>query len=250
MQEINEKNERYKVLDEIRGFWLLNMIAYHTVWDLVYLFGFDFAWYGGLFRDIWRILIRLGFVLLSGYCWQMGKQHIKRGGLVFGGGLVVTVVTLIATPESRIIFGVLTFLGSAMLLLVPMSKVLEKIPARPGAFFATLLFVITYPVSNGYLGVGDILIWEVPRSWYANMFTTYLGFPEIGFWSTDYFGLFPWVFLYIAGYFVYTVLKKKDCLNWAKKGICPPLGFAGRHCLLIYMLHQPIIYGICLLLFA
>ncbi len=247
---MNEKNKRYLLLDEIRGFWMINMVVYHAVWDLVYLFGFDFAWYGGWLRDIWRIAIRLGFVLLSGYCWQMGKKKLKRGAIVFGGGLLVTAATLIVTPESRIIFGVLTFLGSAMLLLIPMSKILNKIPAIPGVIVNALLFVVTYPVGDGYLAVGDVILWKIPREWYANTVTTYLGFPEPGFWSTDYFGLFPWIFLYIAGYFCYTILKKKDGLNWAKREICPPLGFVGRHSLLIYMLHQPVIYGICLLLFG
>lgn len=250
MPEMNVKKERYKLIDEIRGFLLLNMVVYHAVWDLVYLFGFDLPWYGGTFRDIWRIVIRLGFIFISGYCWQMGKKQLKRGLLVFGGGLIVTAVTLIVTPDSRIIFGVLTFLGSAMLLLVPLSKIFERIPAWLGAFLSLLLFVVTFHVSNGYLGVGDFKLWEIPGEWYANMFTTYLGFPERGFWSTDYFGLFPWIFLYMTGYFVYNILKKREGLGWAEKSICPPLGFVGRHSLLIYMLHQPVIYGICMLLFG
>lgn len=39
------KSGRYFALDGIRGLALLNMIAYHAVWDLVYLFGFDLQWY-------------------------------------------------------------------------------------------------------------------------------------------------------------------------------------------------------------
>ena len=36
---------------------VLNMIAYHTLWDLVYLFGWDLGWYKGDERQIWRIFI-------------------------------------------------------------------------------------------------------------------------------------------------------------------------------------------------
>lgn len=248
MTEIKEINQRYKLLDEIRGFWIINMVIYHAVWDFVYLYGMEFAWFGGTFRDVWRVMIRLGFITISGYCWQMGKKHLKRGCLIFGGGLVVTAATLIVTPESRIIFGVLTFLGSAMLILIPLSKLLEKVPAMLGAIVSIFLFMVTYSVSNGYIEIGDRILWKLPNEWYANLFTTYLGFPEASFFSTDYFAIFPWIFLYITGYFCYTILKKKGCLSWAKKGICPALGFVGRHSLLIYMLHQVVIYGVCELL--
>lgn len=37
--------KRYSALDGIRGLALLNMIAYHAVWDLVYLFDFHLQWY-------------------------------------------------------------------------------------------------------------------------------------------------------------------------------------------------------------
>ena len=245
MLEIKEKTMRYKLLDEIRGFWIINMVVYHAVWDFVYLYGIEVAWFDGTFRDIWRIMIRLGFITLSGYCWQMGKKQLTRGIIVFAGGLIVSAVTLIVTPESRIIFGVLTFLGSAMILLVPLSKLLEKIPAMPGVIVSVILFVVTFRIGNGTVGFGNIQLCEVPKGWYANWVTTYLGFPMDGFFTTDYFGFFPWIFLYIAGYYGYTILKKKECVNWAKKGICPPLGFVGRHSLLIYLLHQPLIYGAC-----
>jgi uncharacterized membrane protein len=82
------------------------------------------------------------------------------------------------------------------------------------------------------------------------LFSTYLGFPEKGFWSTDYFSIFPWIFLYIIGYFGYSILKRKEWLGWARKGIYPPLGFIGRHSLFFYMIHQPVIYGLCLLVFG
>ena len=37
--------QRIAALDVLRGLTLLSMIAYHTCWDLVYLFRMDWGWY-------------------------------------------------------------------------------------------------------------------------------------------------------------------------------------------------------------
>lgn len=241
---------RYHVLDELRGFLILNMIVYHMLWDLVYLYGIEIEWYqgyGGFFWQQWGCHL---FILLSGFCWQMGKRHLKRGMLVFGAGALITIVTLVILPSSQVVFGVLTFTGSAMLFMIPLSKLLNKIHPWMGIAVMFLLFLFSHSVNNGYMGIGNRVRMQLPKRWYANLFTSYLGFPAPGFWSTDYFSIFPWLFLYIIGYFAYTILKKKEWLGWAKRSLCPPLGFIGRHSLVFYMIHQPIIYGICLLVFG
>lgn len=227
MMEVKEKRERYRFLDEIRGFLLLNIIAYHMIWDFNYIFGFEWEWYRGTPGAIWQFLSCCGFILLSGYCWQMGKHQLRRGIEIFGAGLVITIVTIMVMPDCKVIFGVLTFLGSAMMLLIPLSKILNKIPPVLGAMVSLFLFAVFYPVNIGYLG-----------------------FTESEFFSTDYFSILPWIFLYITGYFVYKIRMKKECLKWEKKGICPPFAWLGRHSLIIYLLHQPVIYGICILLFG
>lgn len=244
------KNIRYHVLDELRGFLILNMIVYHMLWDLVYLYGVSIEWYQGYWGFLWQQWGCHFFILLSGFCWQMGKKHLKRGMLVFGAGFFITVITLLILPGSRVIFGVLTFTGSAMLFMIPVSKLLDKLHSGIGIAVTFLLFIFSHSVNSGYLGIGKLVCIQLPKNWYSNLFSTYLGFPEKEFWSTDYFSIFPWIFLYIIGYFGYSILKRKEWLGWAKKGICPPLGFLGRNSLVFYMIHQPIIYGVCLLVFG
>lgn len=39
--------QRYALIDGIRGLAIVNMILYHAIWDLVYLYGFDWQWYLG-----------------------------------------------------------------------------------------------------------------------------------------------------------------------------------------------------------
>lgn len=258
---INAKTQqrRLHLIDEYRGFVVLNMIVYHAIWDLVYMFGVNWQWYKSDIGRIWQQWICWSFILVSGFCWQMGKNHLKRGLLVYGAGMVISLVTVVVMPSAKVLFGVLTFLGSSMILMIPVDFLTQKINAVVGAVGSFLLFLFTYSVNRGYFGFGTQKIIILPKEWYANSFTTYLGFMESGFFSTDYFSIIPWFFLFVTGYYLYTLLIGSDSLFAAhtkdvnqtnpirtvlEHSVCPPLGWIGKHALLIYMLHQPVIYGV------
>ena len=170
--------------------------------------------------------------------------------MVFGGGLLVTVVTLIAMPQNRVVFGVLTCIGSCILIMNLIGKIGKKIPPESGIIISFVLFLSAKNINDGYLGLGKILVIEIPAEWYRNYFTTYLGLPFKGFYSTDYFSLFPWLFLFITGFYLYGIFEKQGLLEKRFMGInMVPFSFLGRHSLLIYLLHQPVIYGLQELLF-
>ena len=103
-------------LDTIRGLALVNMIAYHACWDIVYLFGTDWKWYRSDGAYLWQQAICWTFILLSGYCFHLGRHRLRRGFMAFGGGLLISAVTLVAMPETPIFWGILSLLGSATLL--------------------------------------------------------------------------------------------------------------------------------------
>ena len=63
------------------------------------------------------------------------------------------------------------------------------------------------------------------------------------FYSTDYFALLPWLFLFWAGYFLHGVVGRAR-MEPLRRSVCPALGWMGRHSLLLYLLHQPVIYGV------
>ena len=237
---------RIAALDALRGLTLLSMIAYHTCWDLVYLFGMDWDWYRGTGAYIWQQSICWTFILLSGFCWSMGKRPLRRGLTVFACGWVVTAVTVVFMPVEQIWFGVLTLIGACMLLLIPLERVLRHVPAGVGLASAAALFALLRNVNRGTFGFESLVLGSVPEGLYRDLFTAWLGFPGPGFSSTDYFSLVPWLFLFLAGYFLRRLLDRPlerldpDVLR------CPPLCALGRWSLPVYMLHQPVVYGVLL----
>ena len=244
-----QKAGRLAGLDTIRGITLLSMMLYHTCWDLVFLFGKKIPGYSGLGGYVWQQSICWTFILLAGFCWSLGSHHLKRGLIVFGSGILITFVTLLVMPESRVIFGVLTLIGSCMLLLIPMEKLLLKLRAEIGLAGSFLLFLLFRNVNTGYLGFENWNILKLPDGFYENLFTTYLGFPQKGFFSADYFSLLPWFFLFLTGFYLYQLVQKNHMMEKLFSWGVPGFDVIGRHSLLIYLLHQPVVFGISWMLF-
>ncbi len=227
------------------------MILYHMMWDLVYLFGFPIEWYRTAAGYVWQQSICWTFILLSGFCFPFGQRKLRRGLLVFFSGLLVMAVTNIFMPEDRVVFGVLTLLGSCMLLMIPLDRLVQRWCARQQAssfsmeltgLVVSMLFFLSFRnINMGYGGFESLRTFAIPQTLYRDLFTTYLGFPYPEFFSTDYFSLMPWFFLFSTGYFLHGVVKKQGCLPLLLKGSFRPIEWLGRHSIWIYLLHQPVL---------
>ena len=231
---------RYQILDTIRGCALLSMLLYHASWDLVYMFGVNWPWYHGFAAYVWQQSICWTFILLSGYCWSLGRRRLRRGLTVFLCGALITAVTWLFMRSNLVYCGVLTLLGASSLLLVPLAPALERFPARAGLAGSFLLFLLFRDVNAGFLGFEGMRPAALPAGLYHSHATALLGFPPRGFFSTDYFSLLPWFFLFLTGYFLFR-LRPEEVREIRR---VPLVTAMGRHSLLIYMLHQPVIYGL------
>lgn len=140
------------------------------------------------------------------------------------------------------VFILLSFLGSAMLLTGVLEPLLKKIPPAAGLAVSAVLFALTYHLDERWLGFGGLRL-ALPDAWYANYFTAFFGFLPFDFYSTDYFALLPWLFLFWAGYFLHFCMGRQR-MEPLRRSVCPALGWMGRHSLLLYLLHQPVIYGV------
>lgn len=150
-------------------------------------------------------------------------------------------VTVVFLPSESIWFGVLHLNAAAVLLTCLLRPLLQKCPAGAGLAACAALFALTDQVPAGYLGFEGLRLCALPQSWYApNLF--WLGLPDLTrFSSADYFPLVPWLFLFWCGLFLAGLWRPRA-------GLAPrplrPLACVGRHTLLVYMLHQPVIYGV------
>ena len=123
-----------------------------------------------------------------------------------------------------------------------LEPLLKKIPPAAGLAVSAVLFALTYHLDERWLGFGGLRL-ALPDAWYANYFTAFFGFLPFDFYSTDYFALLPWLFLFWAGYFLHGVVGRAR-MEPLRRSVCPALGWMGRHSLLLYLLHQPVIYGV------
>lgn len=238
---LGQAGGRYALLDELRGLTFISMFLYHAAWDLVYLFAVPWRWYAGPIGTVWQQSICWTFILLSGFCAPLGRNTLRRGAVVFAAGWLVTAATALVMPTAVVWFGVLTLLGSCMMLVGLTGRWLRRVPPWAGLAASAVLFALTREINGGMLGFGRWVLAVLPQELYRNYFTAYLGFPPSGFFSTDYFSLLPWFFLYLVGYYLHLAVGRER-MEPLRRSVCPPLGWIGRHSLVLYLLHQPVIY--------
>ncbi len=242
--------KRYTIPDILRGFALAEMIIYHALWDIVFIFNVNISAFKGTGAYIWQQSICWIFILLSGFCVNFSCRKLKRSLTVIICSAIISIVTILALPDSAVKFGVLCLIGFGMLIMIPLDKYISKIAPIPAAIISLCLFLLTKNVPYGFIGFENLNIAQLPSALYQNYFTAFLGFPPAEFYSSDYFPLIPWIFLYITGYFIYHIFKKYNLLHLLSTFSIKPLEWLGRHSLIIYMLHQPLIYGVLWIIFS
>lgn len=225
-------------LDAFRGLCVIGMVIVHLFFDLTVIFGIIPWEMPPLFAFIqnWGGVL---FLLLSGICATLGSHSIRRGAVVFGCGMLCSLVTAgmcrtgLAADDIIIRFGILHCLGLSMILWAVLKKLPTWMLASLGVAGAALGFLFQKT--------------SVTASW---LFPLGLTHPQ--FSSADYFPLFPYLGFFLMGAVLGRTLYrcKKSLLPSADPQILP-LRFliaCGRRSLTIYLLHQPILNGLCLLL--
>lgn len=243
------KGDRYRLIDALRGLAMVNMLAFHFCYDVIAVYGSDMSWAFSPAVVAWERFICVTFLLVSGISLNFSHHPYRRGIIINACGLLITAVTLLFIPGQTIIFGVLNLIGCAMIITGALSRVFDKIDPFLGVAVSFLLFAVFYGMPSGFLGFFDITVFELPEAMYTIPPLTILGLPVEGFFSTDYFPLVPWLFLYFCGFFFWRVVLRLRAERFFLIKI-PVLDFIGRHTLLIYMLHQPVLMGICFLIFG
>jgi len=230
---------RYPEIDILRGIALLMMVVFHTVFDLSY-FGIRSIEVSAGFWRYFALATAFLFLLIAGLSLSISDARaaartpdaagrflrtLKRGLFIFSLGLLVTFATWIFLGEGYVIFGILHLIGVSLIL---------------GWFFLrfgkwNILLGIVW-ITAGLAAVAQVrgpisLVW--------------LGMYPAGFTSVDYTPLFPWFGVVLLGIGTGSLLypggkrfwKIPDFSNPAEKAVA----FLGRHTLILYLVHQPVI---------
>lgn len=225
-------------LDAFRGICILGMVIVHFVYDLTELYriiDWEYPAWFSLVKDWGGVL----FLLISGISATLGSRSVRRGGIVFLCGMVCTAVTYgmfrfgMSGKGIIIYFGVLHCLGCCMILW----WLFKKLPTPAVAVCALALILWGLQLRNQVFD----FTWAMP-----------LGYRYPGFASSDYFPLILNFGFFLAGTVLgRTVYGKKETLlpkvNEKNAGI-RFLTACGRQSLWIYLLHQPILSGVSMLL--
>ena len=246
---IMTENRRFSLIDAIRGIAVVNMVLYHLCYDIFCAFGVWSAFPRAGPAVIWERLICCTFIVVSGISLHFTRHGWRRGLIVTLCGIVTTAVTVIFTPDQSIWFGVLSFLGCAMLFTYAIRKLLDRMKPLVGVIVFFLLFMLCYGIPSGYIGLFSFPLIHLPEALYQFKWLFFLGFPSKDFFSADYFPFLQWIFLYLFGYQLWRLIEQKSLEKYFYRKI-PFFDFIGRHSLIIYMVHQLVLYGICWLIFS
>ncbi len=227
------KAERIWEIDFLRGVSIILMVGYHLLYDLgefrgmtkVLFFSTDLDSTGWTIAQAFFAAL---FVVLSGISGTLTRSNIRRGLRLLAVSLAVTAVTYIIDPSQAIWFGILQCLGVSMLLY--------------GAFFTKAGPAACAAWGAAVLGFGAFLpaikkALAVPFDWLLP-----LGLHSPTFSSFDYFPLIPWVGVFLIGAALgkSVYASRRSLLPWRLPVTF--VNFAGRHSLLIYIVHQPVLY--------
>lgn len=241
--------KRYNLIDALRGFALVNMIVFHFCYDIFMIYGLNTKWASAPLVIAWERFICISFILISGVCLHFSNHPYRRGIIINLCGFLITAVTFFAMPEQAVWFGVLNLIGTSMLITAALRGLFDKINPFLGPALSLLCFAVFYGVPERYIGFFNLKLFDLPDFFYQFKYVAFIGFPDSGFRSSDYFPVITWIFVYILGYFLWRIIKQFGKEKIFRQRVYF-LDFLGRHSLLIYLLHQPLLMGICFLIFG
>lgn len=226
---------RLPAVDVLRGLAVVAMVIYHTSWDLseLRLIETDIVASPG-----WRIFARAiasSFLVLVGTGLVLAhrdgvrrRPFVRRLAVVAGAALAVTVATVFVFPDSYIFFGILHNVAVSSLVALPF--VGAPIPLT----VAAALVVLTAP------------LWPVPALFDAPVLA-FLGLGTRIPLTNDWVPIFPWSGFVLLGVAAMRLagpmLLRRPRASPMPNPLGRPVAWLGRHSLIIYLAHQPLIFG-------
>jgi uncharacterized membrane protein len=227
---------RWPWLDAARGFAILMMIAFHFCFDLVYWQLADFqllsdwrwmAWRNGIV-GLFLLIMGVSLVLAADNPAAHFWRRLIRVACCAG---LISAVSWVMFADRFIYFGILHFVVLASLL----GKILLRLKSLDRWSVWLLLALLCLAA-----------IWLPGAKALDPRTLNWLGMAAHKPQTEDYVPLLPWFGVVLFGMVLGHCLR---CLpgqeyHLAIPQICRPVAELGRHSLLIYMLHQPLLMSL------
>jgi len=223
--------KRIDTLDIFRGIAIVFMMVYHFSYDLNYFhfisvhFSKEIFWLSFRYTIVFMFLLSVGISLVLAH--QDGisiKRLQKRAVLLGGSSILVTVVTYIQFPHTWVYFGILHFIFVASFLVVPFIGY-----PKLSLLVAFIIFTLS---AMGYLNFHELYIYLRPI----------LHLPR---YTEDFLPIFPWLGVVLIGIAIGRYHIRYDFIpDIRAKGWLKLPALIGRHALLVYLIHLPIIFGL------
>lgn len=240
------KVPRIGLLDTLRGIALLAMASYHGTWDFEFFGYLDPGTAETGWLKIYARVIASTFLFMAGVSLVLANRpeirwrpFWKRFGMIAAAAVAISVVTRIAMPDEWIYFGILHCIAALSLI---------------GVVFLRLPMALTL-IATAALAVGWIVdVYAMPGALdFAALdprYLSWLGLAAMPVRSNDYVPLFPWALAFFAGLSAASLALRTN-LPQRLAGLGTGgslLARAGRHSLIFYLLHQPLLFGLVYLL--
>lgn len=227
---------RIAVLDVARTAALCGMVLFHFVFDLE---AFGYLAPGTALTGGWAVFARVvagSFLALAGISLYLAHRHAIRWAQVWprlarigGAAALISAGTWVALGDRMIFFGILHQIAFASV---------------AGLLFLRLPWVV--------VAAAAVCVAALPQVWRSDLFAgPWLIWTGLGTRATpaaDFVPVFPWFGAVLAGIALAKGLSHFGV--WARLAALPAspallrLGWPGRHSLVIYLIHQPVLIGL------
>lgn len=240
------KVPRIGLLDTLRGIALLAMASYHGTWDFEFFGYLDPGTAETGWLKLFARAIASTFLFMAGFSLVLAntpairwRPYAKRVGMIVAAAIAISIVTYIGMSDEWIYFGILHSIAALSLIGI----VFVRLP-MVFTLLATVVLAAGWFTETFYMP--GTLEWDAldPR------YFAWLGFSAMPARSNDYVPLFPWALAFFVGLSTARIAVRTNFLHrLAKFGSGTNLiARAGRHSLIFYLVHQPILFGLVYLL--
>jgi uncharacterized membrane protein len=199
------------------------MIIFHLIVDLKDFYSYPLEYLQG-FWYIEGKLSAIIFIFLCGISSTLSYNSTRHGIKIFTWAMVLTAVTYVYNPDFYIRFGILHLLGISLL----SASAIGRLPK---------MWLLLLSIASIIIGL------FFTQRFTASPYLFPLGLQTNTFASLDYYPLFPWYGILVAGIFAGRMLyaHKQPIVS---KHFPPSITWLGRHSLAIYLIHQPILLAL------